>query len=65
MADLRNLLKESKARKYELVASTVRMSRELHSFIVGLADHLTLSKQEVMLKLMEEGVKVAEKRNSI
>ena len=42
------------------MASTVRMPKELHSFIEGLADQLTLSKQEVMLKIIEEGIKVAE-----
>jgi len=60
MSDLRSLIKESKSIKKELVASTVRMPKELHSFIEGLADQLTLSKQEVMLKIIEEGVKVAE-----
>jgi len=60
MSDLRNLIKESKATKKQLVASTIRMPKELHSFIEGLADHLTISKQEVTLKLIEEGVKVAE-----
>lgn len=60
MSDLRNLIKESKTIKKELVASTVRMPKELHSFIEGLADYLTLSKQEVILKLIEEGVKIAE-----
>lgn len=60
MSDLRSLIKESKVIKKELVASTVRIPKELNSFIEGLADHLTLSKQEVMLKLLEEGIKVAE-----
>ncbi|MCP3673517.1 MAG: hypothetical protein GY829_03465 [Gammaproteobacteria bacterium] len=60
MNDLRSLIKESKTIKKELVASTVRMPKELQSFIEGLADHLNLSKQEVMLKLIEEGVKIAE-----
>lgn len=60
MSDLKNLIKESKAIKKELVASTVRMPKELYSFIEGLADYLTLSKQEVTLKLIEEGVKIAE-----
>jgi predicted DNA-binding protein len=60
MNDLRNVIKESKTIKKELVASTVRMPKELHSFIEGLADQLTRSKQEVMLMIIEEGVKVAE-----
>ncbi|UDM62954.1 hypothetical protein KIJ96_06850 [Pseudoalteromonas piscicida] len=65
MNDLRDLIKESKTIKKELVASTVRMPKELHSFIEGLADQLTISKQEVMLKLIEEGVKVAEEELSL
>lgn len=60
MSNLRSLIKESKATKKELVASTVRMPKELYSFIEGLAEHLTLSKQEVMLKLIEEGAAIAE-----
>lgn len=60
MSDLRSLIKESKALKRELVASTVRIPKELYSFIEGLADQLTLPKQEVILKLIEEGVKIAE-----
>jgi hypothetical protein len=59
MSDLRNLIKQSKSIKKELVASTVRMPKELYSFIEGLSDYLTLSKQEVTLKLIEEGVKIA------
>jgi len=60
MNDLRSLIKESKTIKEELVTSTtVRMPKELHSFIKELADQLTLSEQEVMLKIIEEGVKVA------
>ena len=60
MSNLRNLIKESKSMKKELVASTVRMPKELYSFIEELADSLTLSRQEVTLKLIEEGVKIAE-----
>lgn len=60
MSDLRSLIKESRAIKRDLIASTIRMPRELHSFIEGLADQLSLSKQEVMLKIIEEGVRVAE-----
>ena len=60
MSNLRSLIKESKNIKKDLVASTVRMPKESYSFIEGLADHLTLSKQEVMLMLIEEGIKTAE-----
>jgi hypothetical protein len=61
MSDLKSLIKESKVIKKDLVASTIRMSTEMYSFIEGLADQLSLSKQEVTLKLIEEGIKIAEK----
>ncbi|MDD2781082.1 hypothetical protein [Sulfuricurvum sp.] len=61
MSDLKSLIKESKVIKKDLIASTVRMPIEMYSFIEGLADQLTLSKQEVTLKLIEEGIKIAEK----
>jgi hypothetical protein len=60
VSDLRSLIKKSKIAKKELSASTIRMSKELNSFIEGLAEHLSLSKQETTLKLIEEGVSVAE-----
>jgi len=61
MSNLRLLIKESnKISKTELIASTVRMPRELNSFIEDLSEHLSLSKQEVMLSLIEEGAAVAE-----
>lgn len=59
MSNLRNLIKETTVIKKEFVASTVRMPKELHSFIEGLAEYLSLSKQEVTLKLIEEGVTIA------
>ena len=53
------MIKESKGIQKELVASTVRIPKELNLFIEELAVNLVLSKQEVMLKLFEEGIKVA------
>lgn len=61
MSDLRSLIRKSKAIKKELVASTVRIPKELALFIEGLSEKLNLSKQEVTLKLIEAGVEVAEK----
>jgi|TARA_R110001583_G_C5654863_1_gene409117 hypothetical protein len=61
MSDLKSLIRKSKGVKKELVASTVRIPRELVLFIEGLAERLDLSKQEVTLKLIEAGVEVAEK----
>ncbi len=60
MSDLRSLIQKSKGEQKELVASTIRMPKELAFFIEGLSDQLGLSKQEVTLKLIEEGVKFAE-----
>jgi len=60
MSNLRSLIKESKIAKKELIASTIRIPKELNSFVEDLAEHLSLSKQEVMLKLIEEGATVAE-----
>jgi len=59
MSTLKTLIKESKAVKRELLASTVRMPIELHSFVDELAEHLSLSRQEMLLKLIEEGMSVA------
>lgn len=61
MSNLRTLIRDSKVAKKELVASTVRMPEELYFFIEDLAEHLSLSKQEMMLRLIEEGVDVAKK----
>jgi len=59
MSMLKTLIKESKAVKRELLASTVRMPIELHSFVDELAEHLSLSRQEMLLKLIEEGMLIA------
>jgi hypothetical protein len=61
MNDLRSLIKKSKSTKKELIASTIRMPKELYLFIEGLSEQLDLSKQEVTLKLIEAGVEIAEK----
>lgn len=60
MSDLKSMIRESKKARSELVATTVRIPKELQSVIEDLAEYLSLSKQDVMLKLLEEGVKVAE-----
>jgi hypothetical protein len=60
MSDLKNLIRRSKS-KEKLIASTIRLSEEHLSFIVELEELLGLSKQEVMRKLIQEGISVAEK----
>jgi hypothetical protein len=64
MSNLRKLIEEATAKKREasdLIASTIRMPKELNSSIEELAEHLSLSKQEMMLKLLEEGIDSAKK----
>ncbi len=60
MSGIKGLIRESKKIKSDLVATTVRIPKELQLVIEDLAEYLSISKQDVMLKLIEEGVKVAE-----
>lgn len=61
---LKNLIKEAKAVNElgakDLVASTIRIPKDLYAYIEDLADILSLTKQDMMLKLLEEGAKIAE-----
>lgn len=59
MDDIISLIKNSAKTKNELASASIRMPKELYSFIEGLADQLELSRQEVMLKLLENGVEAA------
>lgn len=54
MSDLINLIKNQRLNEKELISSTIRMPKDLNNFIDELAEYLTLSKQEVMLKLIQE-----------
>lgn len=60
MGTLRSLIKESKNPKKEMIAVTVRIPKELYSFVDELTDHLSSSRQEVLLRLIEEGILVAQ-----
>ncbi len=55
MNDIFSLIESSRKIKKESIASTVRMPESLHTFIETLACDLELSKQEIMLKLLEQG----------
>ena len=59
---LENLIEQSSRMKKEMVPATVRMTKELHSFVDGLAEELVLSKQEILLALIEEGADFASKK---
>lgn len=58
MSTLKKLIQSAKE-KEPLVASTVRIPKNLNDFIEELAEQLFLSKQEMMLKLIEEGCNIA------
>jgi len=60
MNDLRELIRGSRVSKKELVGTSVRLTKETHSFIEGLAEQLSLTKQETIVQLIEEGRRIAE-----
>lgn len=60
MTSILSLIENSKKAKKESIASTVRMPEPLHTFIETLANDLELSKQEIMLKLLEQGAEAAQ-----
>ncbi|MGF8289919.1 hypothetical protein AAGO30_27680, partial [Klebsiella pneumoniae] len=60
MNDIFSLIESSRKIKKESIASTVRMPESLHTFIETLACDLELSKQEIMLKLLEQGARSAQ-----
>ncbi|MCP4347567.1 MAG: hypothetical protein GY795_18845 [Desulfobacterales bacterium] len=60
MSNLREKIRNSKATKKELVATTVRIPEESLSVIDELSNQLGLSKQQMLLDLIEEGIAVAE-----
>lgn len=59
MSKLVELIRESKSAKKELVPTTLRLPVKLNSFVEELADQLSLSKQEMLLHLVEEGANAA------
>jgi len=59
MNDIVSLIENSAKAKSEMASATVRMPKELYAFIEGLADHIDISRQEVMLKLLEKGAEIA------
>jgi len=60
MNGILSLIEKSRKIKKESIASTVRIPESLHAFIETLAHDLELSKQEIMLKLLEQGAKAAQ-----
>lgn len=63
MSDIKSkILETQKAKKIksEFVATTVRIPKEIQLTIEELAEYLSISKQDVMLDLIKEGIKVVE-----
>ena len=60
MSTIISLIENAKKTKKDSIASTVRMPESLHTFIETLANDLELSKQEIMLKLLEQGAEAAQ-----
>lgn len=59
MGNIKQLIKESKNSRKETVPTTLRLPKDLNDFIEEFAEQLSLSKQETMLQLIEEGVDLA------
>lgn len=60
MPSIVDMIYEAKKSKEDLVATTVRVPRETQLAVEDLADYLSISKQETMLKLIETGLEMAE-----
>jgi len=56
---IQEMIKEAKQSKKELVPTTLRIPKDLSVFIDELAEYLSLSKQETMIRLLEDSVLVA------
>lgn len=59
MSRIAALLQEKRTARSKLVASTVRISEETHSFVEELAEHLGISKQETLMNLIDDGATLA------
>lgn len=56
MSIIENWIKDSKEIKKDLIPVTVRLTKEMNSFIEGLAEHFEKSKQEIMFALLQDGI---------
>lgn len=59
MSIIENWIRDSKEIKKDLIPVTVRLTKEMNSFIEGLADHFEKSKQEIMFALLKDGMDIA------
>ncbi|MFM2344436.1 MAG: hypothetical protein RLZZ210_1047 [Pseudomonadota bacterium] len=61
MSELIQAIHKAQKQKSELIASTLRLPEELHSFVDEFAEHLGISRQEALIALVKEGKEVATK----
>lgn len=59
MTELTEIIRRAQNAKNELVASTVRLTAEEHSFIEEFAEQCSLTRQEAMRQLMRAGIERA------
>ena len=62
MTSIISLIENAKKTKKDSVASTIRMPELLNTFVEMLANDLELSKQETMLKLLQQGAADAQQK---
>jgi predicted DNA-binding protein len=60
MSNLREMIRSSNTLKKDTVATTLRMPTQMSIFVEELADQLGLSKQEMLLNLIEAGIQIVE-----
>lgn len=61
MNKIEELIRNRKSATSDLLATTVRISPEINSFVEELAEHLGFSKQETLATFIEDGVASAKK----
>lgn len=59
MSELAGMIRRAQTAKKELIASTVRLVPEDHSFIEELAEQLAVTKQDLMQQLIKAGISEA------
>jgi len=61
MSELAGMIQRAQTARKELIASTVRLAPEDHSFIEALAEQLAVTRQDLMQQLIKTGISEATK----
>jgi hypothetical protein len=61
MSTWKEIIAQSTAKNKDLVSMTVRVPETVRSFVEEFSDNLSLSRQEVLLKLLENGIAEAQR----